>query len=100
MTRASGIGAKILDPGRAFLLFARWEEAPRLPDLRPVSSARLFALETVAGSGAAAGYALGVNATGLACAHAAVARRPGALPAAALVQLALERCVSVVEALD
>src|SRR5205823_5823415 len=44
------------------------------------------------------GFAIGVNAAGLACADANVATPPGALCEDLLVQRVLERCASVVEA--
>jgi hypothetical protein len=44
------------------------------------------------------GFAIGVNAAGLACADTNVATAPGALSEDLLVQLVLERCASVVEA--
>jgi predicted choloylglycine hydrolase len=100
---ACSIGAKVLDPGRGFVLYKNRDFArPHFED-RVVYTDRLFALEGIEswdeqpGGDVFSGYSAGVNAAGLACADANVAMRPGATNYDVLVQLVLERCDSVVD---
>ncbi len=104
MAIACSIGAKVLDPGRAVVLYKNRDLArPRFDD-RVVYTPRLFALEGIerwdasGGAGRYLGFSAGINAAGLACADANVATRPGAASSGVLVQLVLERCESIFEA--
>jgi hypothetical protein len=101
----SSIGAKVLDPGLRFVLYKNRDlPVPELDD-RIVYTPRVFAVEGAdvrepRGSVEYSGYALGVNAAGLACAGARVTARRDVPNEDALVQLVLEHSGSVFEALD
>ena len=98
---SSSIGAKVLDPGRSVALYKNRDSAPRWCEERPIYTSDLYALAcSSSGNGGPemdrrAGYSIGVNASGLACAEASLPGAVGATDSGTLVQIALEQCASV-----